>query len=191
MPAGYDRVSVQFESLLRAIKSVADAIDEEGVQAFRRHDYEKANRIVEQARWLGTFQKKVEALQKEWSTFWASTRPTAREIRTPGRRLSSEVRTPEEAFELPILETLVELEGRAYAGEVLARVEAKMKDALTPYDYQPVPSGSELRWRNAARWCRKDLVDKGLMVRDSPRGIWEISEEGRRWLAGQKGRRTD
>ncbi len=191
MPAGYDRVSVQFASLLRAIKSVADAIDEEGVQAFRRHDYEKANRIVEQARWLGTFQKKVEALQEEWSTFWASTRPTAREIRTPGHRISREVRTPEEAFELPILETLVEFGGRASVAEVLARVKAKMKDALTPYDYQPLPSGSELRWRNTARWCRKKLVQKGLMVRGSPHGIWEISDEGRRWLAEQKGRQTD
>lgn len=96
------------------------------------------------------------------------------------------MRTPEDAFRRPILETLVELGGGAPIGEVLKRVEQKMKGALNQYDYEPLPSDPRSpRWRNTAQWCRNTLVREGLMKSDSPYGVWEISDEGRRWLMSQ------
>jgi hypothetical protein len=65
--------------------------------------------------------------------------------------------------------------------EVLDLVEKKMKGTLNQYDFEPLSSG-EIRWRNTAQWCRNTLVQEDLMRRDSPRGIWEISEEGRKQL---------
>ena len=70
--------------------------------------------------------------------------------------------------------------------EVLDRVEAKMKDVLNTYDREPLPSNPRsVRWRNTAQWCRNTLVREGLMKSDSPYGVWEISEAGRRWLENE------
>ncbi len=35
-----------------------------------------------------------------------------------------------------------------------------------------------VRWRNGTQWYRNTLVQKGLMKRGSPRGVWEISPTG-------------
>jgi len=39
------------------------------------------------------------------------------------------------------------------------------------------------RWRNTAQWARSSLREEGLIRDDTPRATWEISEEGRAWLA--------
>jgi hypothetical protein len=45
-------------------------------------------------------------------------------------------RTPDSAYEVPILRALVELGGRADMREVLPMVERQMRHVLTPFDYQ-------------------------------------------------------
>lgn len=70
--------------------------------------------------------------------------------------------------------------------EVLALVEQMMKDTLKDVDYEPLASNPEMpRWRNAAQWARQALVEEGLLKADSPRGVWEISESGRKKLSGE------
>jgi len=65
-------------------------------------------------------------------------------------------------------------------------VEKKMKGKLTKYDFEPLPSvPKSIRWRNTAQWCRNTLVREGLMKADSPYGIWEISDLGRKVLQGE------
>lgn len=85
---------------------------------------------------------------------------------------------------VPILEVLHSLGGKGHVEEILPKVKDYMeeKKLLGPDDYKDVPSGSEERWRNTARWQRKAMVDRGLLRSDSPRGIWEITQEGRAWL---------
>jgi hypothetical protein len=52
---------------------------------------------------------------------------------------------------------------------------------MSDHDYQPLPSDPDIiRWRKTGQWCRNTMVRQGLLKRDSPRGIWEISEEGKR-----------
>ncbi|MEM7820360.1 MAG: winged helix-turn-helix domain-containing protein, partial [Candidatus Aenigmatarchaeota archaeon] len=34
-----------------------------------------------------------------------------------------------------------------------------------------------------AQWARNAMVKEGLLASDSPRGVWEITAVGRRWLA--------
>ena len=91
--------------------------------------------------------------------------------RTRGRKV------PQGAFERPICEALYELGGEAAAKGVLSRVEESMKDVLGEYDYERLPSG-DLRWWKTANFARLALVRKGLLRDDSPRGIWELSENG-------------
>jgi len=87
---------------------------------------------------------------------------------------------------VPILRALVEKGGRARVKDVLASVHADIVERLNDYDYQPVPSDSRRpRWVNGAMWCRKQLCEQGLLRADSPWGVWEITESGRRWLEEQ------
>jgi restriction system protein len=99
------------------------------------------------------------------------------------KRLKRGLRTSEDAFQKPILEALIELVGRAEMSKVLNLMERKMRGILNNYDYQPLPSDpNTIRWRNTAQWCRNTMVQEGLLKSDSPRGIWEISERGRKAL---------
>jgi len=88
------------------------------------------------------------------------------------------------AYWAPILEVLIDLGGKGHVEEVLPKVKQKMeaKSVLGPLDYHDVPSGTEEYWRNTARWQRKAMVDRGLLRSGSPRGIWEVTQEGREWF---------
>lgn len=102
--------------------------------------------------------------------------------------INLEKKTPEEAYRRPILEALYELGGSASVDDVLKVVERKMKPLLKEVDYQKVPSGKEIRWRNTAKWERSTLVKEGLLKSksESPKGVWELSEKGGQELEQMK-----
>lgn len=85
----------------------------------------------------------------------------------------------ESEYEIPMLEVIVEHGGRAPAREVLDELETRLGSRLTDVDKQELASGN-VRWRNRAQFVRLRLVERGDMVKDSPRGVWEVTEQGRR-----------
>jgi hypothetical protein len=89
-------------------------------------------------------------------------------------------------FTVPILETLVRLGGEARARDVLDEVGRRIEGDLTPLDREPLSNG-EPRWRVSAGFERKNLVERGLLDARSPRGVWRITDAGRRWLAERSG----
>jgi len=123
-------------------------------------------------------------LQREWASLFTTEAQRVRQVPyVISGRLPRGLRTPEEAFRQPILEALVELGGKAPMRKVLDVVEKKVRSKLNKYDLEALPSDPKsVRWRNTAQWCRNTLVEEGLMRRDSPYGIWEISELGRKAL---------
>ncbi len=82
-----------------------------------------------------------------------------------------------------ILESLVELGGRAQREKVVERVGEKLASILTPADRELLKSGLDVRWKNRVAWQRLNMVKQGLLRGASPRGVWEITEAGRKWLA--------
>jgi len=102
------------------------------------------------------------------------------------RVLSKGEKTPRQAFRIPILEALIELSGKGKTNEILEKVERKMKHILKSVDYEKVPSGVMIRWQNTAQWERYIMVQDGLLRSDSPKGIWEITEKGRKFLEDSK-----
>ncbi len=101
------------------------------------------------------------------------------------RRKSMEI-TPQKEYRISILETLIELGGKGKMAEVLERVERRMGDKLTAQDREILSSGNEVRWRNHARWERKNMVDIGLLRNDSPHGVWEITKKGEEYYQSHK-----
>jgi uncharacterized protein YukE len=178
-----NEVNTAFEILLEEIELVANQLNEAGADAFRARNYDKAQQAIEEATRLADFGEKVKVLQREWAGLAAGgLKVGQRKLqRTSKERLERKLCTPKEAFRRPILEALVELGGSASIGEVLERVGARMNSVLNQYDREPLASGP-VRWKNTAQWCRNTLVQEGLMKSNSPRGVWEISDAGRKWL---------
>jgi hypothetical protein len=94
--------------------------------------------------------------------------------------------TPTDAYWIPILEGLEELGGSGRTDDVLDRVEKKMANVLRPEDYEMLPSGISIRWRNRAQWQRQNMVQQGLISANSRRGIWELTSKGREWLKQER-----
>jgi len=151
-------------------------------------DYAQAREVIAKAEAVLAFQAKVKSLQDEWVHMAVPPTPKAQKQKKPVKRtmtklLKQGLRTPNEAFRLPILQALVDLGGSGRVSEVLDLVEKMMVDQLNKYDYQTIPSNPKVvRWENNAQWARLKLVEEGLLASDSPRGIWEITKEGRNKL---------
>jgi hypothetical protein len=91
---------------------------------------------------------------------------------------------PHEEYELPILAILDRHNGRAPTREVLEELGEQLRDKLMPADYGTLSSG-DIRWRNRAQFVRLRLTERGDMATDSPRGLWEITDQGRDRLVSQ------
>ena len=94
---------------------------------------------------------------------------------------------PEDEYVLPLLEALVELSGSAPTSAVVQRAGEKLEPKLTALDRKRIKSG-DVRWKNRLQFVRLGLIKQGLMKKDSPRGIWEVSESGRELLSNDKKR---
>jgi len=90
--------------------------------------------------------------------------------------------TTEQEYRVPILEALIELGGKGRVRDILEKVETKMKDKLTKVDYEKLPSGAYVQWKNYAMWERLNMIHDGLLKKGSPRGIWEITDKGQKIL---------
>lgn len=111
----------------------------------------------------------------------------------PGREITYLGRAPkgsrlhEREYRLPLLEVLAEHDGSATLREATDAMEEKLRDKLSPIDWEKNPSGRGIRWRNRVQWVRARLVSDGLLKPDSPRGVWELTDAG--WNELKRARR--
>lgn len=187
-------VEAALKALLDALEAEIAAANGHGAAAFQRGDHAEARRALQISEWLSGFQAKVLSFVDEWERR-PKDQPTLplhsaaeASVREPVRRRSygqaqRGARTPQTAYVIPILKALAELGGRGRTADVLTRVGHMMEQRFTSLDLAPLPSNTQvLRWWNTAQWARNEMVNNGLLRNDSPRGIWEITEKGRRYL---------
>jgi len=168
-------------------------IRDEGSEAMKTGAYDTARDVIDFAERLIAFQNKVASLADEWEEL-----ENAREAATPevqkivskhffGKKKKGLIPSQDEYCK-PLLEVLAEIGGSGPTDEVLDRLGEKMKSTLKPIDYECHKSNDkQIRWRNTAQWARNKMVNSdGRMKKGSPRGIWEISTKGRKWLEKQK-----
>ena len=113
--------------------------------------------------------------------------PAAKPSRPRRRRPTSKNKLPQREFRQPLLQLLYELGGSAQVSDLQPLMKEKMASALLPGDLQPVSTGDE-RWWNATCWERSNLVKEGYLRDDSPRGTWELSEQGTELVSGSRSR---
>jgi hypothetical protein len=104
-------------------------------------------------------------------------RRTRADNRVAGERAPTGTILPEEEYVEPLLQVLRDRGGRAPAREVIDEVGRRLADRLTRLDKEPVSSGG-VRWQNRVQFARLRLLERGLLKRNSPRGLWEITDRG-------------
>lgn len=88
---------------------------------------------------------------------------------------------PEDAYEAPLLQALNEFGGSAPSRQVIDRVGEILDASLTELDREALSSGG-IRWQSRVQFVRLRLIQQGLMVKESGRGVWAISDAGRTFL---------
>lgn len=99
------------------------------------------------------------------------------------RQFRREFHTKSEAFRIPILKALVNLGGSAKRQVVFEELEKIMRDQLTENDWNPLPSNKRMvRWQVIATNTRMVLLKEGLINVNPQKGMWIITEKGRKAL---------
>ena len=80
-----------------------------------------------------------------------------------------------------MLKALYSLDGHSTTKEVRQKMRAELEGCLKPFDFEIVGSKQE-RWWNNVCWTRNALVNEGLFRNDSPRGVWELSQQGKDYV---------
>lgn len=197
-------VEAAFDLLLGEIDKEISCCKDEGKSAFDAGDSERIEDARAQLLAVENVKQQAIALYQRWQALRAGAARRRRErVRVPAgdtrsepaieqemskrqARLRRGERTPQASFYQPILEALEERGGAGHSKEILDRVEEKMRHQLKSVDYKSLPSNELIiRWENSAQWARYTLTKQGLLRRDSPRGVWQISDAGRAWLRRQ------
>ena len=92
---------------------------------------------------------------------------------------------PEEEYEVPLLRALVDAGGSGPSKDITAAVGEDLDAKLTDLDRETLKSGG-IRWENRIQFVRLKMIERGYMEKDTPRGIWAITDDGRKFLEGVK-----
>lgn len=181
-------VMAAFEILLEEMEAEIEFINKAGAKGFETREYDRAREALERAAQLTTFRDKVAALRGEWEVMSPASVVEEEEAERTERRnlgrLRRGLRTREPVYFKPILMVLVQMGGTGKMSDILDRVQKAMKGTLKDVDYEPLASDPDMpRWRNTAQWARNSMVQEGFLKGNSPRGTWEITEAGRKFVS--------
>lgn len=115
-------------------------------------------------------------LEKEGVLGQAGARPA---LRVPAQAAGS--LTPQAVFEAYLLQVLLrEFDGRAHKRDAThAVVKRMLKDGHIGAAEQELVATGETKAENMIVWARNALKDRGWISRLAPRGVWELTPEGR------------
>lgn len=172
-----------FKALKGQINHEIDHVKNASQELMQTNHFAEARKLAEKGEKLMALKEEINRLNRKWRQYFPQVEMLpgieGGDEQTPGKR------TPQGAYYIPILQALVEKNGRGRTREIVNRVGEMMAGILNEYDQERLATGNRPRWRNTAEWARNDLREKGLIKSGSPHGIWEISEAGREYLKRQ------
>jgi chromosome segregation ATPase len=110
----------------------------------------------------------------------AERRENAASTERPERATSFEEPHESIDFQSLILETLRDVGGRGNVRDVLGRIESKLRDQGKLTSFWLALDPNQVRWVHATHTARVHLKKQGKLSGRSERGIWELTDDGRR-----------
>ncbi|MCX7797268.1 MAG: hypothetical protein N2249_01425, partial [Melioribacter sp.] len=145
-------VKSAFEILIDEIKNVMNELNKKTEIALKNQNYEKAGRIIEVEKKINEFSEKVKKLKTEWNKIFDNKLSDNKYNRKELAKLNRGLKTSQNKFRIPLLESLVELGGKAKMKDVLNLLENKMRNQFNKYDLEGLPSDpKQKRWQNTAQ----------------------------------------
>ena len=83
--------------------------------------------------------------------------------------------TPKNTLIKAIVQVMEQMGNSGHMREIHNRLEDVLANVLNSEDYKKDSSGL-VTWHHQVDWARLYMVKKGILKNDSPRGIWELSE---------------
>ena len=113
-------------------------------------------------------------------------------VSTPAAEIQAQVpkshvglKTPQSEFRRPILQVLIEMGGRGERRQVLNRLAEVMASRLGDHDRETHKDGT-IRWEKTAEFQCTEMRKIGLLKPVSTKGVWEVSDRGRRFWSEQR-----
>lgn len=184
MPSETFTTGQALDLLRDQIQDHLEALQEATKQAVDQNQFSQAQALLQQAQAITSLLSDLDAWSQRFEELIATENEQEGETEDIPR-LPKGLKTPQSAYRVPILRALVTLGGEADIDVVLERVKAMMAAQLNDYDLATLTDGTTLRWRNTAQWARNSMREEGLIQADTPRGLWRISDKGKRWLKAQ------
>ncbi|MBU1716540.1 MAG: hypothetical protein KKG70_13130 [Proteobacteria bacterium] len=172
------------EAQLREIARAIDKLDKLGVpvpDALRGEKTRLAAALgvsAEATQTLNHLADELEELLKELKDRIGRT-PEATPAKKPRAKRSKSPKTDKTILRRLIVEALRHLGGSAPKNDVLKYIEGKLHGKLLPGDLEWREATNDHAWQNNACWERNAMKNDGILKADSPRGIWELSEDHR------------
>ena len=88
-------------------------------------------------------------------------------------------KTAKQVLREEIVLALKQLGGKAKVSDVIEEMTRQLDGKLLPGDLVWREATNEPAWQNNAKWERYQMVQDGVLRGDSPRGVWELSEDNR------------
>ena len=76
-----------------------------------------------------------------------------------------------------IIDGLVQLKGPVRKNDLYQLIEKNYAGKFLPGDFDFLPDGKRIAWQNYCDWEGTLMRKEGLLKTDSPRGVWELSED--------------
>lgn len=165
---------------LRAAKKQAQEAAHKATDEDRVDDAEAALKRMAQ---VNEQMKRLEAMQQAWPGVVAGSSELRHGATQPSAQ-SNRLHRPATYF-LPILQLLADGGGEGQRRDVVKRLSLLMADQFTQADLTLLPDGKTPRWSKQAGWAEIGLRQRGLTSRDTPHGVWRITEAGRAYLHQQ------
>jgi restriction system protein len=172
-------VKTAFDQLLGELETVCQEQLSLGESFYDEEKLSEARLVAKKVNTLKTCIKLVKKASDDWSDLGLDPR---KQNKSSNIRIRNGLKTPLDAFFIPILESLVAIGGSGKVKDILEKVYERMHENFNKIDLEIIESVKEQRWRNTAKWARNKLREDGLLRADSPRGVWEISSDGEKYL---------
>ena len=181
-------VSAAFDILLEAMEEEIGLMNWKVAAAAEQRDHDRARSALNTSEQMTTSWQNVAERRNQWIAAFGSLDESDDDegtnvVRSDLGRLQRGLRTPDQAYYLPILAALAALGGRGKSSDIVDTVGKSMQHQLRDVDFEALASDPNMpRWRNTAHWARFQMIQDGLLKDDSKRGVWEISDMGRAFL---------
>ena len=83
--------------------------------------------------------------------------------------------TPSDVLERTLLTVLKKSGGKAHISHVFEKMEKLLRYQLKADDREITAEPRE-RWKVNVSWKRQDLIERGIMTKNTPKGIWMIEK---------------